>query len=160
MTKMEFSASLALAIEFALKLMSGLLNMRIDYDAEGCPLFEVDRATKWFTTERIADLRCALSGFRFTRLEAADVQTDPDSPWPMSELRHITVLAREGEQSRETIIASFDVHRDYLDGDCAEGWTRWRVKNVFVFLTDEGLELVPEYLNHDDRYPIWGERVS
>ncbi len=159
MAKIPFSNSLSLANDFAVKLLGGLLNTRVNYDADGSPLVEVNHATAYFTTQCMAELRAAFSGFRLSRIEATEPATDPDSQWPRSELRHITVHGRENENN-ETLLAVFEVHRDYLDGDNAEGWTRWRVKNVHVFLTDIGLELIPEYLDRDDREPIWGMRVS
>lgn len=159
LTKFSFADSLALANDFAVKLLAGVLNMRIDYDTCGRLLAEVTRTTTYFTTELMADVRTGLSGSRLSRIEATDSEVDPHSQWPTSEIRHITIFAREGE-GKEMLVATFDVHRDYLDGDNAEGWTRWEIKNVFVFLTSSGVELVPEYLDRDDREPIWGTRIQ
>lgn len=160
MTRIPYSNSLSLANDFAIRLFSGLLNVRASGDAGEGPLAEVKYTTAHFTTERMAELRVALSGSRISQLEAADSQTDPDSLWPASELRHISIHVRKNENKDEILVATFDVHRDYLDGDNAEGWTCWQVKNVYIFLTDIPVELVPEYLNRDDREPIWGTRVS
>jgi hypothetical protein len=158
-TKIQLSNSLSLANDFAVKLLAGLLNMRIDYDADGSPLVEVHHVTRYFTTERMAEVKTAFSGFRLSQLEATQPKTDPESQWSRSELRHISVYGSDKKDSF-SLLAAFEVHRDYLDGDNAEGWTRWRVKNVHVFLTDIGTELIPQYLNPEDREPIWGTRVS
>ncbi len=158
-TKVQFSNSLSLANEFAVKLLAGLLNTRIDYDAEGSPLIEVRHVTPYFTTERMAEVRAAFSGFRLSQLEATQPKTDSDSQWSRSERRIISVYGSDNKD-KFTLLAAFEVHRDYLDGDNAEGWTRWRVKSVHIFLNDICIELIPEYLNCEDREPIWGTRVS
>lgn len=157
--KVQFSNSLSLANEFAVKLLAGLLNVRVDYDAAGSPLVEVNRTTPHFTTERMAEVRAAFAGFRLLQLEVTQSMTDPESRWPRSEVRHVSIYA-SGNQIDYTLLAAFEVHRDFLDGDNVEGWTRWKVKNVVVFLNDIGMRLVPEYLNQDDREPIWGTQVS
>lgn len=164
MTTVHYSDSLAIANDFIAKLVVGTLNMRMSHEVGGT-LVEVTRTTVDFTTKRIAEVRAALRGFLPSRLEATDIETDQDSLWSRSELRHITLHARyfkngKNMLGKEMLLMTFDVHRDYLDGDSAEGWTGWRVKNVVIFLTDVGTELVPEYLNPDDHEPIWGTRVA
>jgi hypothetical protein len=62
---------------------------------------------------------------------------------------------------REVEVATFDVARDYLDGDTVEGWTDWFVTNVIVKVTGREIKLVSErheggmYLSD----VIWGREV-
>lgn len=158
MTEISFSNALSLANEFAVRLLYGTLNMRVNYKAKELPLFEQTHTTPWFTTDRINDIRGALLGNRLSKLQASGIESDSDSQWPESEIRHIVLYSQACEGS-ERKRATFDVYRDYLDGDEVRGWTQWRVKNVLIFFGERTIELVPEYLDRNDREPIWGTRI-
>lgn len=163
MTEFSFSESLSLANAFSVKLLSGMLNVRSDYSAEGCPLVEVTHTTESFTTERIAGLRAATFGSRPSVLEASETEDDIFSTSGRGEVRHITIYTRDPQSGQKRKKATFDVFRSYLDGEEAEGWSRWQVKNVYIFFrfpNDSVVELIPEYINSFDHEPIWGTRVS
>src|ERR1700754_833484 len=115
MTEIHFSKSLSLANDFGVKLLSGMLNMRIDYSAEGCPFVEATRTTEHFTTECMADFRAARYGSLVAVLEASDPEYDPDSNYGLGEIRHIVLYTRDPDSGTKRKRATFDLFRDYLD---------------------------------------------
>lgn len=160
MTKISFSNSVSLATEFAIKLLTGTLNMSTDYDVEGYPLVERTHTTSYFTTEQMSALMGALSRRRLSSMEIGDSETNPESQWSTSEKRSVLVYAADFDRNgKEHIVAAFEVTRDYCDGERAEGWTRWHVANVRILAFETTIELVPEYLG-SEREPIWGTRVN
>lgn len=154
-TKISLSNSTVLAFDFAIKLMDGLLNVRPDYDLEGYPLVDMKFSSQYFTTEIMEFLRFGLEDYQLSRLEIEDSETDPDSFWSASERRKVTLFARPCESGKEVTIATFCVHREYLDDERAGGWTRWNVKNVTVCIYNQTVKLCTHIVNRYDE-PLWG----
>ncbi|MEK7510975.1 MAG: hypothetical protein AAB582_01965 [Patescibacteria group bacterium] len=160
MSKINFSNSASLANEFAVKLLSGTLNLSVDYDDEGLPLVEQTHTTPVFTTERIPAIRAALLRRRLSSLEIGDSETNSESHWSESERRGVLVYATDFDRGgKEHLAATFEVTRDYCDGERGEGWTRWRVAKVRILAFKTAIDLVLVYLG-DNREPIWGTRVN
>lgn len=162
MTEVSFSASLSRATDFTVKLLSGLLNARADVH-DNCQLVEVSHETPEFTTKRMPFLRIVLSKYRLARFDfSRNFGSDPNCQWSRNEFRHFTVFATKIGISEEIRIAEFDLYRYYVDGDDAEGWSDWKVKNVWVYplnYSSPSLELIPVYLG-DNREPIWGTSIE
>ena len=159
MTTYKFSDSLSLANTFAVKLQSGLLNIRTDYESADCPTLDVSHTTMCFSTDIIEHVRIKLHDYKLSKLEATNIVNNPDSLWREGEIRHVAIFAkdRHGEEVR---IATFDVERDYLDGDTVEGWTRWTVTNVLVQLGENEVKLISERIDRNDYEVIWGRVVQ
>lgn len=160
MTEIYFTNSASVAQGFAVKLLSGLLNVRPNYDADGCPLFEAEYSDSECTTQGLKSLRPQMACLQMTLLEIGDVEVDPGSHQSQSEMRRVRVHAKEGENGRSRLYATFIVYREYLDGEEAQGWTRWQARYVTIILPDGEVKLARAYLNDQDREPIWGTRIE
>ncbi len=155
-TKISLSASTAVALDFASKLMNGTLNVVPNEQMTGSPLFEASFSDQNFTTEIVVLLRIKLSKYQLSQVEIDDPEPDPTSSWSRSERRVVRLFAKlRGRSRKEVKIATFEVHRDYLDGDNAEGWTEWSVQCPFVHL-DERHILLRAWNRYGDGTLIWG----
>jgi len=159
MSAYKFSESLSLANKFAVHLLSGTVNMQIDYDSPDMPLVDVKYEESWFSTDVVSKLKIMFYDYELSKIEATDISKNPDSIWSEGEIRHISVFVRNRHRIEE-LIATFDVARDFLDGDEVVGWTRWRVQRVRIRPDSERqIELVSERINRDDEYFVWGRRI-
>ena len=161
MTNIRYTNSTSVANDFAVKLLSGLLNVRPDLEVDGCPLIDKVHTTPDFTTEDLKLMRPHLTCFELTRLEIGESDHDPDSRWSQNEIRDVAVYAKMDGMS-ERLVAEFAVYREYMDGEEAEGWARWQVKDVSVIFPDSGPIHLVRYLhpNRDDREPVWGTTIE
>jgi hypothetical protein len=156
MTKIKFSNSIAAAIEFTIKFLSGTLNIRADHDASQSSCIEVNYTDNHFTTEGLARLKYQISKFKLSRLEASDFLTDANSSEFLNELRHVTVFGTTVYSNEDICVVKFDVYRECLDGENGEGWTRWNIKNVVFFLDGVSIKIHRAHFNDGDSTPIWG----
>jgi hypothetical protein len=158
MATYNFPDSIAPAITFATKLLAGTLNMQPDYEHEDCRLVNLTRETSWFSTEIMKRVRIMFQDYELSRIEATDIAENPNSLASRSEIRHITVFAKN-RRGMEAKVAAFDIQRDYLDGDTVAGWTRWNVRNVLVQRGEIKITLASEQIDRHDDYVVWGQVV-
>ena len=155
-TTFSFSDSVATAFDFSHKLLAGTLNFRRGYDSDFINLVEVHHEDEFFSTRAIRNLRVQLGRNSITRLEIGDSEEDPDSLCAESERREVRLYAKESGWG-ERHVSTFYVSRDYLDGENAEGWTRWQVKNATVHL-GRARVILNRHVRHQDEAAIWGVR--
>jgi hypothetical protein len=155
MSTIIFSDSSALATDFAFRLFAGLLNVQSDSDEPDAALVERLYDSPECSTEDVVRLRSFLSHMRIKEICISAKEKDPDSDWSDSEIRSVRVLALDRNSQNPEEVLTFDVSRDYLDGEEACGWTRWRVKNVVVSVDGYRVELYCLDYGFDNRPPIW-----
>ena len=158
--EIKLSDSNSTAITFATKLLAGTLNFFCDYEDGSGEFREVTKDVCWFSTDVIARLRRTTSDMKISTLTFTKIAGNPRSMALESKIRSYTLYAWDRSYN-EVEVATFDVARDYLDGDVVEGWTDWYVTNVTVKVTDQEIKLVSErheggvYLSD----VIWGRKV-
>ena len=97
---------------------------------------------------------------KIATLTLTKIGVNPRSMARESKIRSYTLYAWDRSYN-EVEVATFDVAKDYLDGDTVAGWTDWYVTNVTVKVTGQEIELVSEcheggiYLSD----VIWGRKV-
>jgi len=159
MTAYKFSESLSLASTYAVHLLSGTVNMQIDYNSPDMSLVDVKYEKSWFSTVVVSKLKIMFHDYELSKIVATDITKNPNSIWSEGQIRHISVFARN-RHGIEELIATFDVVRDFLDGDEVIGWTRWHVQRVKIRPGSERqTELAFERINRDDEYVVWGRRI-
>lgn len=157
MKPITFSSSVAVANDFAVRLLAGLLNVIADDEAEDCPVTERKLVTAHFSTEIIPRLRVLLRPYQMTRLEGSDSSVDPESECAANELRSFTIMALSIFGSKPEKIATFDVYREYPDG---QGWTGWKIKNVLIHMGCAVVEISQQRLDRSDSEFVWGKRLT
>jgi hypothetical protein len=158
-TRFCLSESVSVAFDFAHKLMNGLLNLQTDDFSEELTRAVVSLNEPFFKTKPVEDLRFDLEDYRLSRFEIDDSETDPESLWSASERRVVRVFALPRDRGKEEQIATFIVHRAYLDGERAEGWTRWSVKRVVVTVSGISTTLHKHHVDRDEA-PLWGVSIT
>jgi hypothetical protein len=131
------------AMTFATKLLAGTLNFFCDYEDGSGEFREVTKNVSWFSTDMIAWLRNMTSDMKISKLTFTPIAPNPRSMAVESKIRSYTLYAWD-RSYKEVEVATFDVAKDYLDGDTVEGWTDWYVTNVTVKVTRREIKLVSE----------------
>ena len=141
-------------------MLAGTLNFYIDYEENFNELREVEKEETWFSTDVIRRLRITTHDMELSRLEFSPITENPRSTAMESKVRSYTLFAWDRSYN-EVEVATFDVVKDYLDGDEIAGWTDWRVTNVVVKVRGKETRLVSErhergmYLSD----VVWGREV-
>jgi hypothetical protein len=161
MTSFKFSESAETALDFAMKLRHGTVNFHTDYESENLTLVQVDHNTTWFNTDVVWTASRMLQDFEWCGMRATDKQTNIDSLRKDREIRHITVLGKSAQTNwREVEILTFDVVRDYLDGDTVEGWTAWHPINASITSGNRNLKLRWTRVQwQGEEICVWGQDV-
>ena len=161
MTSFKFSDSTGTALDFVMKLRQGTVNFHTDYESEHLSLVQVDHNSDWFTTDVVWIASRMLQDYELCGMQVTDKQTNIDSLWREGEIRHITVLGKSARSNwREVEILTFDVTRDYLDGDTVEGWTGWHPQNVSITRGDRNLKLTwTRFQWQGEEIRVWGQEV-
>jgi len=161
MTSFKFSESTEIALDFAMRLKHGTINFHTDYESENLSLVQVDLNFHGFTTDVVWTASRMLQDFILCGIKVTDRQANVDSLWRESEIRHITVLGKSARSNWcEVEILTFDVVRDYLDGDTVEGWTAWHPINASITSGNRNLKLTWTCVQwQGEEIRVWGQEV-
>ena len=156
MATLTFTESLSVANTFAVKLLSGTLNMQMDWSTGEDTFTEVVYETSGFSTNIIKTLRGCFVDVLLTKLEITDIAANQDTLAMQGEIRITTLYARR--YGKEKVVATFDVKRDYLDGDEVSGWTPWQITNVKIPFGEKVIDLTCEQPDRDSE-AVWGQCI-